>query len=140
MGEYIYSFEEKQPEEKDILGRKGKTLVNMDSIGLNVPSGFTITTKAHKRFLKENELSEEFKEEMKNYIEKLENQEGKGFGDAKNPLLISVRPSPPYSMPGMMDTVLNLGLNDESVKGLMKKNDERFAYDSYRRFVKCSER
>ncbi|MFW5903075.1 MAG: PEP/pyruvate-binding domain-containing protein, partial [archaeon] len=135
MGEYIYSFKEKQPKELDILGKKGKTLAELDSMDLNVPSGFTITTKAHKEFKKENDLTEVIKEELKNYIEDLENQEGKSFGDPENPLLVSVRASPPFSMPGMMNTILNLGLNDESVKGLIKKTDERFAYDNYRRFV-----
>ncbi len=135
MGEHIYSFKEEQPEDKDVLGKKGKTLVKMDSIGLNIPSGFTITTKAHKEFKKENDLTEAIKSEMKTYIDDLENQEGKSFGDPDNPLLLSVRPSPPYPMPGLMGAVLNLGLNDKSVKGLMKKNDERFAYDSYRRFI-----
>ncbi len=135
MSKYVYSFEEGSADLKDLLGGKGSNLAEMTNIGLDVPPGFTVTTEACLKYLDENELSEEIKEEMKEKMDKLEENMGQKFGDPEDPLLVSVRSGAAVSMPGMMDTILNLGLNDESVEGLIKKTDERFAYDSYRRFV-----
>jgi len=135
MSKYVYSFEEGSADLKDLLGGKGSNLAEMTNIGLNVPPGFTVTTEACLKYLDENELSEEIKEEMKEKMEELEEKMGQSFGDPEDPLLVSVRSGAAVSMPGMMDTILNLGLNDDSVNGLIEKTDERFAYDSYRRFV-----
>ncbi len=120
---------------KDQLGGKGSNLAEMTTIGLNVPPGYTVTTEACLDYLDKGRLSEEIKEQMKEYMNKLEEKMGQEFGDPDNPLLVSVRSGAAVSMPGMMDTILNLGLNEETVEGLVKKTDERFAYDSYRRFV-----
>ncbi|UCE68101.1 MAG: pyruvate, phosphate dikinase [Candidatus Zixiibacteriota bacterium] len=140
-GKYIYYFgggnAEGHGNMKDILGGKGAGLAEMTNTGVPVPPGFTITTDVCKLFYENNmELPKSLEEEMKKYIARLENSAGMGFGNKNNPLLVSVRSGAKFSMPGMMDTVLNLGLNDETLQGLIKKTDnERFAYDSYRRFI-----
>ncbi|UCC78847.1 MAG: pyruvate, phosphate dikinase [Candidatus Zixiibacteriota bacterium] len=140
-GKYIYYFgdgiAEGRGNMKDLLGGKGAGLAEMTNTGVPVPPGFTITTDVCKLFYENNmELPKSFEEEMRKYIAKLEKSAGMGFGNKNNPLLVSVRSGAKFSMPGMMDTVLNLGLNDETLQGLIKKTDnERFAYDSYRRFV-----
>jgi len=120
---------------KDLLGGKGSNLAEMTQIGLNVPPGYTVTTEACLEYLEEGEMTDEIKEQMKEYMRKLEEQMGQRFGDPEDPLLVSVRSGAAVSMPGMMDTILNLGLNEETLEGLIKKTDERFAYDSYRRFI-----
>lgn len=134
---YVYSFNEGKKEMKSLLGGKGANLAEMINLGLPVPPGFTITTEACNRFYEENEkMWEELHEEIKVNLEKLEKILGKRFSDENNPLLVSVRSGAVTSMPGMMDTILNLGLNDVAVKGLAKSTENaRFAYDSYRRFI-----
>lgn len=134
---YVYSFEEGNKNMKDLLGGKGANLSEMTNMGLPVPGGFTITTAACTRFYEEgNTLWDGLLEELHTYLKELETKIGKRFSDEENPLLVSVRSGSVISMPGMMDTVLNLGLNDISVKGLAKSTgNERFAYDSYRRFI-----
>lgn len=138
---YIYFFGEGKAEGrgdmKDLLGGKGAGLAEMTNAGIPVPPGFTITTEMCRYYYKNNKsLPEDFDEELKKYLKKLEKVTGKKFGDPKNPLLVSVRSGAKFSMPGMMDTILNLGLNDEAVKGLAESTgNERFAYDSYRRFI-----
>lgn len=137
MEKYVYSFKEGNKDMRDLLGGKGANLAEMTNLGLPVPNGFTITTQACNRFYEENEeLWQDLKEEIRKGIENVENITNKGFSDKENPLLFSVRSGAKISMPGMMDTILNLGLNDVTVEGLSKKtNNERFAYDSYRRFI-----
>ena len=120
-----------------LLGGKGANLAEMTSMGINVPYGFIVSTEACARFYEEdNALWPDLDQEISKHIKDLEEKNGKTFGDNEDPLLVSVRSGAPISMPGMMDTILNLGLNDEAVLGLSKKtNNERFAYDSYRRFI-----
>jgi len=133
---YVYSFEEGDGKNKILLGGKGANLCEMTQIGLNVPPGFTATTDACNAYLEKNQLPTGLMEEIKTHMVALEKKTGKGFGDGKNPLLISVRSGSAMSMPGMMDTILNLGLNDVSLKGLIAlTGNERFAYDAYRRFI-----
>mgnify|MGYP002070361019 FL=1 len=134
---YVYMFSEGNASMRNLLGGKGANLAEMTNLGLPVPQGFTITTEACTEY---NEGGKKFTPEMIEQIEealkKLEEIAGKKLGDPEDPLLVSVRSGARASMPGMMDTVLNLGLNDVSVKALAKKtNNERFAYDSYRRFI-----
>lgn len=135
MTKYVYSFEEGSADMKDLLGGKGSNLAEMTQIGLDVPPGFTVTTEACLTYLDKGHMPKKVEEQMEEKMKALEEEIDQTFGDSEDPLLVSVRSGAAVSMPGMMDTVLNLGLNDESVKGLMKKTDERFAYDSYRRFV-----
>lgn len=138
---YIYFFAEGKAEGngqmKDLLGGKGAGLAEMTNAGIPVPPGFTITTEACRYFYSHNQkLPPELKEEYEQAISRLEKATGKRFGDPQNPLLVSVRSGAKFSMPGMMDTILNLGLNDEVVKGLAEATkNERFAYDAYRRFI-----
>ena len=134
---YVYSFSEGSKEMKSLLGGKGSNLAEMTNIGLPVPPGFTITTDACTRFYEEGEkLWPELIEEINEHLGKVEESLGKRFSDEQNPLLVSVRSGAVFSMPGMMDTILNLGLNDKSVLGLISSTgNERFAYDSYRRFI-----
>jgi len=122
---------------KNLLGGKGSNLAEMVNIGIPVPAGFTITTEVCTYFYKNNKrYPEGLKEEVEENLKKVEKEMGSKFGDRDNPLLVSVRSGARVSMPGMMDTVLNLGLNDETIQGIIKKtDDERFAYDSYRRFI-----
>ncbi len=137
MAKFVYSFNEGSKEMRDILGGKGANLAEMTKIGLPVPFGFTVSTEACNRYYAEDkEISPEIVDEIKEKLKELEQVTGKNLGDAKNPLLVSVRSGAVISMPGMMDTILNLGLNDETVEGLAKLTDnQRFAYDSYRRFI-----
>ena len=134
---YIYSFNEGSKDMRDLLGGKGANLAEMTRIGLPVPFGFTITTESCNRYYKENmTIAEDIIEGIYEKIEELENVTGKTFGSSENPLLVSVRSGAVISMPGMMDTILNLGLNDDSVEGLANLTENRrFAMDSYRRFI-----
>lgn len=134
---YLYKFHEGDKEMKSLLGGKGANLAEMTKIGLPVPPGVIISTQACKDYYKEGEkFPEGLKDQIFEHITYLENVTGKGFGSRDNPLLVSVRSGAAVSMPGMMDTILNLGLNDETVKGLAKSTgDERFAFDCYRRFI-----
>ena len=137
MKKYVYSFNEGSKEMKDLLGGKGANLAEMTRIGLPVPFGFTITTEACNRYYEEKcTVADDVVEAVYEKIEELENVTGKKFGSEDNPLLVSVRSGSVVSMPGMMDTILNLGLNDASVEGLAALTENRrFAMDSYRRFI-----
>ncbi|MEN6587936.1 MAG: PEP/pyruvate-binding domain-containing protein, partial [Sulfuricella sp.] len=133
---YIYAFEEGDGQNKMLLGGKGANLCEMTQIGLNVPPGFTITTEACLAYLEKNQLPDGLMDDIKVHMLALEQKTGKGFGSDKNPLLVSVRSGSAMSMPGMMDTILNLGLNPASLQGLIKQTaNERFAWDAYRRFI-----
>ncbi|EBF6207581.1 pyruvate, phosphate dikinase [Listeria monocytogenes] len=137
MRKFVYQFSEGSKEMKNLLGGKGANLAEMTNIGLPVPPGFIISTDACNDYTANNKhLSEAIFDEVKIHLAELEKQTGKIFGFAENPLLVSVRSGPPFSMPGMMDTVLNLGLNDQAAEGLANlTGDARSAYDSYRRFI-----
>ncbi|HAY23125.1 MAG TPA: pyruvate, phosphate dikinase, partial [Desulfobacterales bacterium] len=134
---YCYAFEEGDGKNKHLLGGKGAGLCTMTQIGLPVPPGFVITTKANVDYLESGgQFPEGLMDEVHEYMEALEKKTDKGFGNPENPLLISVRSGSALSMPGMMDTILNLGLNDETVPGFIKlTQNERFVYDAYRRFL-----
>src|SRR5919109_1162439 len=138
---YVYFFGNKKADGnrsmKDLLGGKGSGLAEMTNAGLPVPPGFTISTEACTLYYKEGRKTPAaVDKEMAENLRKLEAAAGAKLGDVKNPLLVSVRSGAKFSMPGMMDTILNLGLNDETVEGLKKRtNNGRFAYDSYRRFI-----
>ena len=134
---YVYLFSEGNASMRELLGGKGANLAEMTNIGLPVPFGFTITTDVCRKYTEDGGvLAQEVIDEVWEHLAELEEVMGKKFGDNENPLLVSVRSGAPISMPGMMDTILNLGLNDVAVEGLAKKtNNERFAYDSYRRFI-----
>ena len=134
---YVFPFEDGSKEQKYLLGGKGANLAEMTKLGLPVPPGFTITTDACKAYMAAGDtLPDGLMDEVADALAALEAKMGKRLGDAVDPLLVSVRSGAPFSMPGMMDTVLNLGLNDVSVGGLAQQTAEpRFAYDSYRRFV-----
>jgi pyruvate, orthophosphate dikinase len=135
-GKLVYSFFEGSGEMRDLLGGKGAGLAEMTRLGLPVPPGFTITTEACRAYTEAGRLSAGLMESVTEYLEVLEEVTGKRLGDSDNPLLVSVRSGAAVSMPGMMDTVLNLGLNDAAVAGLARRTgDERFAYDSHRRFI-----
>ena len=137
MGKFVYLFNEGNSEMRGLLGGKGANLAEMTRIGLPVPFGFTVTTEACNDYYKSGkQISETVEQQILDALAALEEKTGKKFGDTENPLLVSVRSGSVYSMPGMMDTVLNLGLNDETVEGLSAlTNNPRFAYDSYRRFI-----
>ncbi len=137
MAKYVYLFSEGNKDMRELLGGKGANLAEMTNIGMPVPRGFTITTEACTNYYENKEtISEEIKNEILNKVEELEAMTGKTFGDKTNPLLVSVRSGARASMPGMMDTVLNLGLNDEVAIGFTEAtNNKRFVYDSYRRFI-----
>ena len=134
---FVYAFSEGNAKMRELLGGKGANLAEMTVLGLPVPQGFTITTEACTQYYEDNQqISPEIEAQIFEYLGELEKLTGKKFGDLNNPLLVSVRSGARASMPGMMDTILNLGLNDEVVKGFAKlTNNERFAYDSYRRFI-----
>ena len=134
---FVYSFNEGSKDMRSLLGGKGANLAEMTKIGLPVPFGFTVTTEACNKYYEENKtIADEIVDEIHEKMAELENVTGKKFGDTENPLLVSVRSGSVFSMPGMMDTILNLGLNDETVITLSNLTDnERFAYDSYRRFI-----
>ena len=134
---FVYLFTEGKSGMKDLLGGKGANLAEMTNLGMPVPQGFTITTEACTKYYEDGEkISTEIEKEIFQYIEKLEAISGKKFGDKNNPLLVSIRSGARASMPGMMDTVLNLGINDEVAEGLiLLTQNPRFVYDSYRRFI-----
>ena len=132
----VYDFTEGNKDLKDLLGGKGANLAEMTNLGLPVPPGFTITTEACKVYLDSGEEPAALRDEVSAHLDALEQRMGKKLGQADNPLLVSVRSGAKFSMPGMMDTVLNIGLSDKSVKGLADQaGDERFAWDSYRRLI-----
>ena len=137
MPKYVYDFSEGNKDMKDLLGGKGANLAEMTNMGLPVPPGFTITTEACLVFLAQGGPPSEMLEEAGEHLVRLQRTMGKDLGDPDDPLLVSVRSGAKFSMPGMMDTVLNLGLNDRSVEGLAKQTegDVRFARDAYRRFI-----
>ncbi len=134
---YVYLFEEGNAQMKNLLGGKGANLAEMSTLGLPVPQGFTVTTEACTRYYQDGKIiSDEIQGQIFAALKTVEGMTGKKFGDVGNPFLVSVRSGARASMPGMMDTILNLGLNDETVLGVARKsNNERFAYDSYRRFI-----
>ena len=137
---YVYLFSEGNANMRELLGGKGANLAEMTNIGLPVPQGFTITTEACTKYYDDGrQINDEIMAQVMEYVEKIEQINGKKFGDLKNPLLVSVRSGARASMPGMMDTILNLGLNDDVVAAMIKGNPdpkfERFVYDSYRRFI-----
>ena len=135
MTKYVYSFKEGNKDMKELLGGKGANLAEMTGIGLPVPQGFTVTTEACSKYYEDNQkISDEIIKQIYEKLEELEQTSNKKFGNKENPLLVSVRSGARASMPGMMDTILNLGINDEVVQTLAK-NNKRFAYDSYRRLI-----
>ncbi|MBO2446503.1 pyruvate, phosphate dikinase [Actinomadura barringtoniae] len=136
MPKFVYDFTEGNKDLKDLLGGKGANLAEMTNLGLPVPPGFTITTEACQHYLEHGTLPEGLEREIDRHLAALEAAMGKRLGQADDPLLVSVRSGAKFSMPGMMETVLNIGLNDESVTGLAAQaGDERFAWDSYRRLI-----
>ncbi len=136
MKRYVFDFEQGNKEKKDLLGGKGANLAEMTNLGLPVPPGFTITTAACREFMRTGKLPSGLMDEVGLHLNRLEKKMGRGLGDPSNPLLVSVRSGAKFSMPGMMDTVLNLGLNNASRKGLVKvSRSERFANDAHRRFI-----
>ena len=136
MVKYVYDFSEGDKSMKDLLGGKGANLAEMTKLGLPVPPGFTITTEACRAYLKESTVPESLATEVTSALRGVEDQMGRHLGDPSDPLLVSVRSGAKFSMPGMMETVLNIGLNDESVLGLAAvSGNERFAWDSYRRLI-----
>ena len=137
MAKWVYMFTEGNADMRNLLGGKGANLAEMTNLGLPVPQGFTVTTEACTQYYEDGrQINDEIMGQIMEAIDKMEGITGKKFGDAKNPLLVSVRSGARASMPGMMDTILNLGLNDVSVEGFAKKTgNPRFAYDSYRRFI-----
>ncbi|MEV8065171.1 pyruvate, phosphate dikinase [Streptomyces sp. NPDC085995] len=133
---FVYDFTEGNKDLKDLLGGKGANLAEMTNLGLPVPPGFTITTEACKVYLDSGEEPAALRDEVSAHLDALEQKMGKKLGQADDPLLVSVRSGAKFSMPGMMDTVLNIGLSDKSVQGLAKQaGDDRFAWDSYRRLI-----
>ncbi|MBQ7523861.1 MAG: pyruvate, phosphate dikinase, partial [Oscillospiraceae bacterium] len=137
---YVYLFSEGNAKMRELLGGKGANLAEMTNIGLPVPQGFTITTEACTKYYEDGrKINDEIMAEIMANVAKMEEINGKKFGDLKNPLLVSVRSGARASMPGMMDTILNLGLNDDVVAAMIAGNSdpkfERFVYDSYRRFI-----
>src|SRR5918998_3490006 len=140
IGRFVYGFSDNLGS-ADVLalcGGKGSGLIRMHGLGLPVPEGFVVNTEACVSYIKTREMPEGLLEEVKKNLKRVEEATGRGFGDPQNPLLVSVRSGAPVSMPGMMDTVLNLGLNDATVRGLAKSTeDERFAQDSHRRFIQA---
>ena len=137
MSKFVYLFSEGNASMRELLGGKGANLAEMTKLGLPVPQGFTISTEACTQYYEDGkQINDSIKKEIFENIVKLEEIAGKKFGDKENPLLVSVRSGARASMPGMMDTILNLGLNDEAVEGFANKTgNPRFAYDSYRRFI-----
>ncbi|MEU5597433.1 pyruvate, phosphate dikinase [Streptomyces sp. NPDC020298] len=136
VAKFVYDFTEGNKDLKDLLGGKGANLAEMTNLGLPVPPGFTITTEACKVYLDSGEEPAALRDEVSAHLDALEQKMGKKLGQADDPLLVSVRSGAKFSMPGMMDTVLNIGLSDKSVQGLAKQaGDDRFAWDSYRRLI-----
>ncbi|WP_426245255.1 pyruvate, phosphate dikinase [Nocardioides sp. LHG3406-4] len=136
MTTFVYDFADGNKDQKDLLGGKGANLAEMTNLGLPVPPGFTITTEACRAYLESGGQPDALEDEVTQHLAALEKKMGRALGDPSDPLLVSVRSGAKFSMPGMMETVLNIGLNDESVAGLAKQSDdERFAQDSYRRLL-----
>src|SRR3954469_4279133 len=137
MTKFVYDFSEGNKDQRDLLGGKGANLAEMTNLGLPVPPGFTISTDACRAYLQHGHEPEELAEEVSEHLAALEQEMGRRIGQPDGPLLVSVRSGAKFSMPGMMETVLNVGLNDESVRGLaeLAGGDERFAQDSYRRLL-----
>src|SRR5690242_13992279 len=133
---FVFDFSEGDKDQKDLLGGKGANLAEMVKLGLPVPPGFTISTEACRAYLEAGRTPEGLHDEVAAHLATLEDDRGKRLGDPGDPLLVSVRSGAKFSMPGMMETVLNIGLNDESVHGLATQADNpRFAWDSYRRLI-----
>ena len=137
MAKWVYKFSEGNASMRNLLGGKGANLAEMTGLGMPIPQGFTVTTEAcTDYYASSRKIREEIVNQIFDAVSWLEEINGKKFGDTQEPLLVSVRSGARASMPGMMDTILNLGLNDESVEGFAKKTgNARFAYDSYRRFI-----
>ena len=136
MTKYVYNFDEGNKDQRLLLGGKGANLAEMTNMGINVPYGFILTTEACTRYQEEQKIWPELMDEVQAHLKQVEARIGKKFGDKEDPLLFSVRSGAPISMPGMMDTILNLGLNDESVVAVAEKSgNPHWAYDSYRRFI-----
>ena len=137
MAKWVYLFKEGNADMRNLLGGKGANLAEMTNLGLPIPQGFTVTTEACTDYYNNGKvISEEIQGQIFDALKWLEGVQGKSFGDTSDPLLVSVRSGARASMPGMMDTILNLGLNDEAVEGFAAKTgNPRFAYDSYRRFI-----
>src|SRR5690242_15624703 len=136
MSKYVYDFAEGNKDLKDLLGGKGANLAEMTNLGLPVPPGFTVSTEACRAYLEAGDVPDGLEAEIDEHLRTLEQAMGRRLGDPADPLLVSVRSGAKFSMPGMMETVLNVGLNDESVRGLAEQShDERFALDSYRRLL-----
>ena len=140
MAKWVYMFTEGNADMRNLLGGKGANLAEMTNLGLPVPQGFTITTEACTQYYEDGrKINDEIIDQIMEAIEKMEGITGKKFGDKENPLLVSVRSGARASMPGMMDTILNLGLNEEVVEVLSAKSgNPRWAWDCYRRFSRCS--
>jgi pyruvate,orthophosphate dikinase len=134
---YVYLFKEGNANMRELLGGKGANLAEMTNLGMPIPQGFTISTEACTEYYNDGKkINEEIQEQIFTALKKLEEVQGKKFGDNSDPLLVSVRSGARASMPGMMDTILNLGLNDVAVEAFAAKTgNPRFAYDSYRRFI-----
>src|SRR3954470_7050885 len=136
MRRYVYDFIEGNKDLKDLLGGKGANLAEMTRIGLPVPSGFTISTDACRAYLATGSVPDGLFAEVEEHLRQVETRMGKRLGDPRDPLLLSVRSGAKFSMPGMMETILDIGLNDSSVLGLATQSgDERSAWDSYRRLI-----
>ena len=137
MHKYVYLFSEGSGKMRELLGGKGANLAEMTNLGMPVPQGFTISTEACTQYYEDGErINDDIQAQIMEYIVKMEEIPGKKFGDLENPLLVSVRSGARASMPGMMDTILNLGLNEEVVEVIAKKSgNPRWAYDCYRRFI-----
>jgi pyruvate,orthophosphate dikinase len=133
--QWIVAFNEGNADQRDLLGGKGANLAEMTRLGLPVPPGFIVTTNACRAYLKTGEVPDSLWSEVESALREIESKVGRGFGDPSDPLLLSVRSGAKFSMPGMMDTVLDLGLNDRLVEALAARTDERFAYDAYRRLI-----
>ena len=123
MGRYVYSFDEAAPGGRELLGGKGIGLAEMTQLGIPVPAGFTITTDACRAYMAEGDVPAGLEDETAEHVAKLEERAGKRFGESRDPLLVSVRSGAAISMPGMMDTILNLGLNDSAAEGLAERTD-----------------
>src|SRR4051812_21323398 len=133
---FVYDFDEPAPGGRELLGGKGIGLAEMTALGLPVPGGFTITTDACRAYMAAGDLPAGLDDEVAEHVARLETKTGKRFDDHDDPLLVSVRSGAAISMPGMMDTILNLGLNDVAAEGLgQRTGNPRFAYDSYRRLI-----
>ena len=137
MPKLVYDFTEGNRDLRDLLGGKGANLAEMTNLGLPVPPGFIITTDACRHYLESGSTPASLADEVTEHLDRLEQQMGRKLGDHADPLLVSVRSGAKFSMPGMMETVLNIGLSDESVHGLAKQagGNDRFAWDSYRRLI-----